>query len=71
VHGRGSGFKPPETVIDGPNHNQFMVCPDTLAAKDTLTEVSDNERISCLQPGIMRHWIKFYLANTQFSGNLP
>jgi hypothetical protein len=64
------GFESPEIVIDSANHNQFMVGTNTLAAKDTLTEVPDNERICLLQAGIMGHGIKPYLAYTQSGGNL-
>jgi len=71
MHCRRKGFKPPEIVIDGANHNEFMVGTNTLAAKDTLAEVPDNERICLFQAGIMGHGIKPYLPNTQFGGNLP
>jgi hypothetical protein len=64
------GFESPEIVIDSANHDQFMVGTNTLAAKDALTEVPDNERICLLQAGIMGHGIKPYLAYTQSGGNL-
>jgi hypothetical protein len=65
------GFKSPEIVIDGPNYDQFMVSTNTLAAKDTLTEVPDNKGICLLKTGIMRHGIKPYLAHAKFGGYLP
>jgi len=71
MHCSRKGFKSPEIVIDGANHDQFMVGANTLAAEDTLTEVPDNERICLFQTGIMGHGVKPYLAHTQFGGNLP
>jgi len=67
---RRKGFESPEIVIDGANDNQFMVGTNTLAAKDTLAEVPDNERICLLQTSIMGHGIELYPAYTQFGGNL-
>jgi hypothetical protein len=71
MHCGWTGFKPPEIIINGANHDQLMVGTNTLAAKNTLTEVPDNKRIRLLQTGIMGHRIKPYLADTQFGGNLP
>jgi hypothetical protein len=57
---RWAGFKTPEIIINGANHNQLMVDPDALATKDTLVEVPDNERICFLQTGIVGRGIKVY-----------
>jgi hypothetical protein len=58
-------------VINGANHDQFMIGSNTLTAKNTFTQVSNDEWICLLQTGIMGHGIKVYLADSQLSSNLP
>jgi hypothetical protein len=57
MDGGRTGFKSPKIEIDGSYNDQFMVGPDTLAAKDALAKVSDNKGICLLQTGVMRHRI--------------
>jgi hypothetical protein len=70
MHCSGTGFKPPEMVIDGPYDDQFMVCANTLTTKDTLTEVPDDERVCLLQGRIIGHGIEINFAHTQIARHL-
>jgi hypothetical protein len=58
-------------VIDGAHDNKFMVGAHALAAKDTLAEVPDDERIGLLQAGIMGHGIEINFTHTQIGRHLP
>jgi hypothetical protein len=71
MHRRRPGFESPEVVIDGANHHEFMVSTNTLAAKDTLAQVSYDERVCFLKPRVMGHRVEPYLAYTQFGSDLP
>jgi hypothetical protein len=71
MNGGRSGFKPSQIVIYGPNHHQFVVSTNTLAAENTLAQVSDNKWVRPFQPCVMRHGIQAYRTHTQFGRNLP
>jgi hypothetical protein len=62
-------LEPPEVVIYGSNDYQFMISTNTLGAQETLTEISDNERICLLQTSIVGHRIVPDLPDTQLGGN--
>jgi hypothetical protein len=69
--GRGPRFEPPQVEINGPNHDQFLVCPYALPAENTLTEISDNKGVCLFQARIVGHGIKPYRTHSQLSRNLP
>jgi hypothetical protein len=71
MHRCWTALESPEVVIYSSNDYQFMVGTNTLGAKETLTEISDNERICFLQTGVVGHRIEPYLPDTQLGGNPP
>ncbi len=68
---RRTGPKPPEVVIDGAHHDQFVIGTNALTAEDAFTEVPYNKRICLFKTGIMGHGIKTYETHAQFGCDLP
>jgi hypothetical protein len=58
-------------IVNGTHHDQFMVRPDALSAKNTLAEIPDNKRIGLLQSCIPGHGIEARLSDAQPGGHGP
>ena len=71
MNGCRSRFKSPIIIIDCADDNQFMVCPDTLAAQDAFAQIPYNKRVCLFKGTHIGHCIQVGFADTQVSRYLP